>query len=116
MTTHNPEHDRRRYPRVKAPVLCRPAVSAAPARPVVNIGLGGVRVYSDHQFEIGQRLEVGLYLPNYTILTFTVRIVWIHLLPEDAACRYDIGLEFLEVPPNTLQLLADVLEPYTQSA
>lgn len=112
MTAYSTERERRQYPRVKAPILCRPAGSTAPARPVVNIGLGGIRVYSDHQFEIGQRLEVGLYLPNYTILTFTARIVWLQLLPKDAEFRYDVGLEFLEVPPNTHQLLADVLEDY----
>jgi hypothetical protein len=116
MTAYEPEHDRRQYPRVKAPILCRPAGSATPARSVVNIGLGGVRVYSDHRFEIGQRLEIGLYLPNYTILTFTARIVWLHLLPEEAAFKYDVGLQFLEVPPNVFQLLVDVLEPYTQPA
>jgi hypothetical protein len=51
--------DRRRYRRVQAPILVRPAGlrSWVAARRVNDISLGGIRTYADELVPIGRRLE-----------------------------------------------------------
>lgn len=110
MVTYDPKENRRGYPRIQAPVYCRPAPLLAPVASV-DIGLGGVRVYSDEQFEVGSRMEIELFLREEPSLIFTVQVVWINPLPGGAPARYDVGLQFLDVPQQGLHRLRDALEP-----
>lgn len=100
----------RKYPRLNAPIFYRSAPLFSLRKPVMNISLGGIRVYSDEEFNIGKRLELELFLPDESSLVCTARAVWQNPLPKDACARYEIGLEFLEFPPNLLQRLEKVLE------
>lgn len=109
MMEHNSELDRRQYPRYNAPVCYRPAPFFSPRKPVVDIGLGGIQIYSENKFRIGKRLELELFLPNGDILIFTAKGVWQNELSEDATARYDVGLQFLDVPKDGVQRLQEVL-------
>jgi c-di-GMP-binding flagellar brake protein YcgR len=106
--------NRRRYPRFKAPICYRSASFFAPRKPLVNIGLGGIRIYSNDKLKIGKRLEIELLLPEDEVLEFTAKVVWQQELPEDESARYDVGLQFLDVPADKLERLSHILENYTE--
>ncbi len=110
MVESTTEEDRRKYPRLNVPILYREASFFSRREPVINIGLGGIQVYSDEELKIGKRLELELFLPDKTSMVCTSRVVWQKLLPEGAVAKYEIGLEFLEMSPDGLQCLAKVLD------
>ncbi len=110
MLEANTEEDRRKYPRLNVPILYREASFFSRREPVINIGLGGIRVYSDEELKIGKRLELELFLPDKTSLVCTSRVVWQKLLPEGAVAKYEIGFEFLGMSPDALRCLAKVLD------
>ena len=110
MSEHEEYHERRKYPRYNAPLCYRSAPFFSRRKPLVNIGLGGMRIYSDDAFKIGKRLEIELLLPDDDLLRFTAKVVWQKTLPEDAAAVYDVGLQFLNIPADDLERLAKILE------
>ncbi|GAK55549.1 hypothetical protein U27_02383 [Candidatus Vecturithrix granuli] len=110
MSEHESVLNRRKYPRYNAPICYRSAPFFSSRKPLVNIGLGGVRIYSDDQFKIGKRLEIELLLPDSEILRFTAKVVWQHPLPENSAAAYDVGLQFLDIPEDGLARLSKILE------
>ncbi len=110
MTEFVSETERREYLRYNAPVCYRPASFFSPRKPVIDVGLGGIRIFSDDKFKVGKRLELELFLPNDDILMFTAKVVWQHELPPDETVRYDVGLQFLDVPKDKLEVLQEVLE------
>ena len=101
--------DRRQYPRVKAPIYCRAARFRSTRRRVVDLGLGGVRVFSDEPFKVGKRLELELFLPDDTSVECLAEVVWVSELPDEQPAKYDVGLHFLHVPEGGIRKLADVL-------
>jgi hypothetical protein len=102
--------ERRKFPRLNAPIYCRPAKRRLPRRQVVDVGLGGMRVYSDEALKIGARFEVELFLPDSSSVTCLTEVVWIRALPEGSPAAYDVGLQFLDVPPDALDQIATLLE------
>lgn len=104
------ELKRRRYPRVKAPVLYRPIKVLGPRRRIFDISPGGVRIYSDEQLREEDQLEIELFLPNGQSIIATARVVWIKQLPPGGDARFDVGLEFISLPPNATQELKYVLD------
>ncbi len=102
--------NRRGYPRVKAPMYWRPTSVLTPKHDLVNVGLGGARIYSDEALKIGERLEIELFLPEPPSISCLVEVAWITDLGKEAPARFDVGLKFLEVPPDALRRLAHVLE------
>lgn len=102
--------DRRKYVRFQAPVLYRSASLFSRREPLVNIGLGGIRIYGDEPLKIGRRLELELFFPDRTSMVCTARVVWQQALPEGSVAKYDIGLEFLGISPDGLGRLKKVLE------
>ncbi len=95
--------DRRRFPRIAAPVYYRVAKSEDLRQRVSDISMGGVRLYSDERFEIGQKLDLELYFPNDVSGKVIARVVWIKELPPGAGAVYDVGLEFLELPDHAVR-------------
>jgi hypothetical protein len=110
MVESTTEENRRKYPRLNAPILYRAAPFISRRNPVMNISLVGIRVYSDEELNIGKRLELELCLSDNTSMVCTARVVWQKPIPEGAIAKYEIGLEFLEISPDDLQRLAKVLE------
>ena len=105
-----PEFGRRRFLRVKAPVLYRVIKVLGPQRPIHNISPVGVRIYSDKQLREDDLLEMELLLPNGQRIIATARVVWINKLPPDEDARFDVGLEFVNLPANATQELKYVLD------
>lgn len=110
MSDQENSSNRRKYPRYNAPICYRSAPFFSSRTPLVNIGLGGMRIYSDDKFKIGKRLEIELLLPDNDILRFTAKVVWQNSLPEGAAAGYDVGLQFLDIPEEGAQRLSKILE------
>ena len=106
--------NRRKYPRFKAPICYRSASFFAPRKPLINIGLGGIRIYSNDKLKIGKRLEIELLLPEDDVLEFTAKVVWQQELTEDENARYDVGLQFIDIPADKLDHLSLALENYTE--
>jgi Tfp pilus assembly protein PilZ len=110
MTGIDPKENRRKYPRFNAPICYRSASLFSARKPLVNISLGGIRIYSDEKFKIGKRLEIELLLPDDMVLQCTMKVVWQSPLPEGSKATYDTGLQFLDVPADGLHHLTEVLE------
>ena len=110
MTDIKDQQERRRYPRLQAPVYWRPVgpLAAKGGQPV-DLGLGGVRVYSDDPMQPGHRLEVELQLPDASTLTLLSEVVWLQELPEEAPASFDIGLQFLDLTPEDVEALESVM-------
>lgn len=109
MTEYDLDQNKRQYPRINLPIYCRPAHLTSSRTPLVNIGLGGIRVYSDKSFKIGERLEIELFLPDSTSLTCNVKVVWLNSI-DGSTAKYDVGLQFLEVESTDLRRLAAMLK------
>jgi pimeloyl-ACP methyl ester carboxylesterase len=56
--------EKRQYPRMLVPVLYRPAKKSKEKHRISNLGMGGVRIYSNERLEPGQELDPELFLPN----------------------------------------------------
>ncbi|NIO48377.1 MAG: PilZ domain-containing protein [Candidatus Aminicenantes bacterium] len=102
--------DRRRFPRVKAPVYYRPASVFGMSSQTSNISLAGVRIYSNKPLKKGQALEIELLLPSGNSLKALVKVVWISALPPGSDAIYDVGLEFLNIADDIIPKLQSVLE------
>jgi hypothetical protein len=104
--------DRREYPRLEAPVFCRPA-----GRPIfrrrkaVDVSLGGLRLYADDAPARGDRLQLELFLPDESELLCIVEVVWIDELPEGSPARFDVGAKFVALDDADRERLAQVLKP-----
>jgi len=102
--------ERRRFPRLKVPVLFRSAKKDGKERPTYNLGLGGVRIYSNRYLKKGKQQEIELCFPKGNSVIATVRVVWITVLPEGSDAAFDVGLEFIDLPPDAINELKEVLD------
>lgn len=104
--------NRRRFPRLSAPVFYRPAGPSLlhHRRAAVDVSLGGMRVYTDDHLTVGKRLEIELFLDGDAATRCWARIAWVEALPPDAGAAYDIGLEFTDMQDSVAGLLNTALE------
>jgi hypothetical protein len=91
-------------------VFYRPARFRTARHAVIDIGLGGLRVYSDEALELGDRLDIELTLPEEKTLTCLVRVVWVKSLPAGGPAPFDVGLELLDAHGDGFMCLSRVLE------
>jgi hypothetical protein len=112
MTTESkhPFSERRRFPRVKAPVFCRPAGFLKPRHRIGNVSLSGLRIYSDKLFKAEERMEIEIFFPDNQSIVEIVRVVWIKELPPGSEALYDVGLEFLRLSSEDAHKLQMVLD------
>lgn len=96
---------------MQANVVCRPAGSEAlhHRRNTRDVSLGGMRVHSDEDFQIGTRLDLDVLLSDQTSVRCWAVVVWRTELAPGAGARYDIGLRFTDMDPADIQRLAGVL-------
>jgi hypothetical protein len=80
-------------------------------REPVDISLGGVRIFSDEAMKVGELLKMEFFLPDVPPVTYTAEVVWIEPLEPGAPARYDVGLKFIQLEPDALRLLLQVLGP-----
>src|SRR5438128_2133230 len=76
----------------------------------VNMSLGGARVYSDDRMKLGRTLQVELLAGPDSTVQVLARVVWIDELETGAPARYDVGLEFLDVPEEMTSRLGAILQ------
>ena len=76
----------------------------------VNMSIGGARVYSDDRLKLGTKLQLELLAGPDSTVQVLARVVWIDDLEAGAPARYDVGLEFLDVPEEMSSRLADILQ------
>lgn len=108
----NSPSDRRRFPRLAAPLYARPArLRRVDWQQVLDASLGGVRIYSDEEFSAKIPLELDLFLKDGTTLSCVARVAWTKKLPVDAVARFEVGLAFTEASPAMLDQLKTVLVP-----
>ncbi len=106
------QKERRRFPRLKAPVFCRPAgLRFHDAGRPVDIGLGGARVFSDDATEVGTFFELDLLLPDGQTIVCKAVVAWSDKLPPGSPALYDLGLQFTELSDEDRKRLGTVLEP-----
>lgn len=105
--------ERRKYRRIRAPLYCRPAGMQflARMREPVDISLGGLRIFSDEERSIGELLKIEFFLPDVPPVTYTAEVVWVGRLEKDAPARFDIGLKFIQLEPDALKMLLEVVGP-----
>jgi hypothetical protein len=104
------ETERRRFPRLEVPVLFRSAKKGEEVRQTYNLGLGGVRIYSNRYLKKGKQLQIELCFPEGNSVVATVRVVWIKVLPPDSDAAFDLGLEFMDLSAAGIEKLKGVLE------
>lgn len=104
--------DRRRFPRLAAPLYARPArLRRVDRQQVLDASLGGVRIYSDDRFDEKMPLELDLFLKDGTSLSCMARVAWTKKLPEGGVARFELGLAFTDASPDMLDQLKTVLVP-----
>lgn len=110
-----PESDRRRFPRAGAPVLIRPVGPLAHLAQyqVQDLGLGGLRCYSDEEHSPGKRLEIEIAFPEGGSAVALVEVVWDEALPEGSPARHDIGLRFVDATREDLERIAALVAART---
>jgi hypothetical protein len=103
----SPNADRRRYRRVQAPILMRPAgvLAWAAARTVNDISLGGIRAYADELVPLGRRLELELLFPGSSTATVLAEVAWAEALAAGAPARHEMGLHLISASPEALGLI-----------
>ena len=103
--------DRRRYPRVQADVICRPAGLdiVHHKRNTKDISLGGARVFSDEHYRLGTRLDLDVMLPDGALVRCWAEVVWLVALDGGSPAKFDVGLKFTDMAPADIQRLAAVL-------
>jgi hypothetical protein len=103
--------ERRQYRRIQAPVYCRPAGLLAGGREPVDISLGGVRVFSDDRYRVGEFVKMEIFADDLPSFTYTAEVVWLEELGADGPAKYDVGLKFVDLAPRALEVLASLLGP-----
>ncbi len=101
--------NRRRFLRVAASVYCRPARLRLHPVPVGDIGLGGMRVLTDELTAVGQILDIELLVGDKATAECTVSVAWGSDLPPGSPARFEVGLEFISVPPGFLHALTKII-------
>jgi hypothetical protein len=104
--------ERRRYRRVQAPILVRPAglLAQVAARKVNDISLGGIRTYSDEAISKGRRLEIELLFRDGASSTVLVEVAWVETLGAGAPAKFEMGLRLVDARPADLERLASALQ------
>jgi hypothetical protein len=102
--------DRRAFPRLQAPIYSRPArMKIGDKKQVLDVSLGGARIYSDDPHEKGTRLDLALFFKDGSSMECEARVVWVVDLPKGSPARYEVGLSFIDLPESALARLKTVL-------
>jgi 23S rRNA G2445 N2-methylase RlmL len=110
--TEGPPLERRRYRRIQAPILMRPAglLAQVAARKVNDISLGGIRTYADEAVPKGRRLEIELLYQDGGSSTVLVEVAWVEPVAPGGAAAFEMGLRLVDARPADLERLAAALK------
>lgn len=107
--------ERRKYPRfsIDLPIeysyLSNSTVHSGRA---LNASEGGLLVYLPEKMEVGQRLRVKLFFhfrATLNAVEMIAEVVWIDLHLPEGWGDYRCGLRFIDISPENLALLKDLL-------
>lgn len=91
-------------------MFCRPIGKPLfQRRRAADVSMGGMRLYADETPELGDRLELELFLPDERVAVCQVEVVWVDELPPGSPARFDIGVKFIAVAEEVRVLLAQIL-------
>jgi c-di-GMP-binding flagellar brake protein YcgR len=102
--------ERRKYRRIRAPLHYRP-VDSPLVGDALDISLGGVRIYSHKKLAVGSEISLEIFRPDGPPAAYRAQVMWVGELGADAPARFDIGLRFTEIDPDSLKFLMRVIEP-----
>ncbi|WP_240360047.1 PilZ domain-containing protein [Pyxidicoccus caerfyrddinensis] len=113
MSESDSPSDRRRFPRLAAPLYARPARLRRVdwRQQVLDASLGGIRIYSDEEYTKDSPLELDLFLKDGTSLSCVARVAWTKKLPDGGVARFELGLAFTDASPDMMDQLKTVLVP-----
>lgn len=100
----------RRHPRTKANVHYRPTKIIGQKYLVPNISLGGMRIFSNTHFKKGETVNIELSFADGQKTIVLARVAWVDAYPKDSDFIYELGLEFIHVPPYIMDTLKSELE------
>ena len=103
----------RRFPRIKAPIHYREARDSSERGPVVDIGLGGLRLLSFRDREVGSMWDIEVLRPDGSGLTCTVTVVWVRQRPDRSPPQFELGVQFVEVPAEAEEFFPTILADYS---
>ena len=103
--------DRRRYPRVLADILWRPAGLGLfhAQRNLSNLSLGGMRAFSDDPLQVGQRLECDVLPLGDSPIRVWGEVVWCLPSGNGSDAAYEAGVMFTDMEAADIQRLAALM-------
>ncbi|MFP4365138.1 MAG: methyltransferase domain-containing protein [Spirochaetia bacterium] len=101
----NHQIERRRFPRINVDLYCRPASVFEYQHEMHNVSFGGIRIYSDQPHRVGEHLDLELFLPDNSEVHCKVEVVWVSEAPEAKQAKYDVGLRFMKIREDHLDIL-----------
>jgi c-di-GMP-binding flagellar brake protein YcgR len=102
--------ERRKYRRIRAPLHYRP-IDSPLVGDALDISLGGVRIYSHKRLAVGAIISLEIFRPDGPPASYRAQVMWAAALGEGAPAQFDIGLRFIEIEPDALNLLMQVIDP-----
>jgi len=75
----------------------------------IDISFGGLRIYADEAYEVGACLRLDVFFPRVAPATFATEVMWIKTLGKGAPARFELGLAFVDLTPESLDLLRPLL-------
>ena len=99
--------NRRKYRRIPAPIHCRPAGEDFFAQRLepVDISFGGLRTYSDDEYRVGAFLRLDIFFSGVAPVTLSTEVMWVKPLRKGALARFELGLAFVDLKPDALNVL-----------
>ena len=111
----SPGAERRAFPRLKRPVFYRvPSIFDRWGK-VHDVSLGGCRIYSDEKLKPGRELILEVLMPDESTLRARAQVRWAARAPDEVAARFEVGLQFYEMPEETYNTLRVFLERPTST-
>lgn len=107
--------ERRKYPRfsIDLPIeYSHLSTSTVHSGRALNASEGGLLVYLPEKMEIGQRLRVKLFFhfrATLNAVEMIAEVVWIDLHLPEGWGDYRCGLRFIDISPENLALLKELL-------
>lgn len=104
------KEERRCHPRVEKQIYIRPNSVFGREHCVYNISLGGMRVHSQKNIQLGEVLRIKISFSGGEWTEVNVRVIWIRRRHDDSLRQFDIGCEFVDLPldiQNELWILLD---------
>lgn len=89
--------ERRRFPRLEAKGFCLLHDSEGKFQ-IINIGPGGLRIFSPRAFEEGERHRLKIFLELGHRFETQAYVVWSHRIGDNPMGGFEVGFKFVDLP------------------